>query len=72
MSAACLPPRLALAATLERERLELRERRLTLVVRELRGRAASKRAETGRVPAALGRALAQFEDELRDVRDRLG
>ena len=52
--------------------LRNRERRLKLVVRELRARADARRSKGGRVPAPLGHALADYEAELRDVRARLG
>ena len=62
----------SLAVRLERDRLRHRERRLSLVVRELRTRADARREEDGRVPAPLGSALGQFQAELRAVRSRLG
>ena len=71
MNAAHLPPRLALAAVLERDALERRERRLELVVRELRVRAEARRTRIGHVPAPLRRALDDFQSELREVRSRL-
>jgi hypothetical protein len=64
-------PEEKLAETLERDRLVRRERRLELVVRELRVRAEARRAGTGRVPEPLGRALAHFQSELRSVRAAL-
>jgi hypothetical protein len=60
-----------LAATLERDGLERRERRLELVVRELRARAELRRARTGRVPPSLRRTLGGLQSELRAVRARL-
>ena len=65
------PRPLRLAATLEQDRLRRRERRLNLVVRELRARAEAGRTQSGRVPEPLGRALSDFETELRSVRARL-
>ena len=64
-----LPPKLA--NVLERDRLERRERRLELVVGELRARAEARRAKSGRVPEPLGAALAGFQSELRTVRSLL-
>ena len=72
MNAARFPARLQIAATLERDRLQHRERRLRLVVRELRARADARRTQSGHVPAPLGGALADFERELRRVSARLG
>lgn len=72
MDAAQMPSRLKLAATLERDGLQQRERRLRLVVHELRGRADERRARNGHVPAPMGTALAEFETELRNVRAQLG
>jgi hypothetical protein len=46
----------------------LLERRLELVVRELRGRADAQTAVSGKVAEPLGRALADFESRLRAVR----
>ena len=63
--------RTPLGTHLLRERLEHRERRLHLVVRELRARADARRALDGRVPAALGRAIADFENDLRATRRRI-
>jgi hypothetical protein len=55
----------------ERDRLERQERRLNHVVRELRTRATAQRADAGKVPEPLGRALAEFESQLRTVRSTL-
>jgi hypothetical protein len=52
--------------------LRHRERRLKLVVNELRAHTDARRSRGGRVPAPLGHALAEYEAELRDVRARLG
>ena len=72
MQTAASPTRPKLGATLERDRLLHRKRRLELVVRELRARADATRARSGRVPAPLGSALAEFQSELHAVRGRLG
>jgi hypothetical protein len=56
---------------LERRRLEHRARRLHLVVAALRAR-ASAASDSGSVPPALHRALADFSSELAHVRRRLG
>lgn len=60
-----------LSHTLERDRLRRRERRLALVVRELRARAEIRRSASGTVPEPLGRAIADFQAELRAVRAAL-
>ena len=61
---------MTVGAELERDRLLQRERQLVLVLRELRARARASNGN-GRVPPGLGRAIADFEGELRDVRDRV-
>ena len=67
------PPqeRLTLRSRLERHGLERRERRLELVVAELRDRADASRPSKGSVPAPLGRALVDVESQLDAVRARM-
>jgi hypothetical protein len=65
-----LPPT-SVGHDLERRRLEHRARRLHLVVAALRAR-ASAASDSGSVPPALHRALADFTAELAHVRRRLG
>ena len=63
-------PNDSLGSELERERLEHRARRLSLVVALLRERASSS-SYGGTVPPGLQQAIANFSAELSRVRDRL-
>jgi hypothetical protein len=56
---------------LEQERLRARERRLHIVLGELRERARESRRLDGRVSPGLGQAIAAYEREVRTVHARL-
>jgi hypothetical protein len=57
-----------LARRLERDRVLHRTARIERVVRELRRRAEDRRRLSGSVPAPLGLAIKDFENELRGLR----
>jgi hypothetical protein len=59
------------AEELEHERLRARERRLHIVLHELRERARETRRVDGRVSPGLGQAIAAYEREVRTVHARL-
>jgi hypothetical protein len=70
VTAVALSP-VSLAATLERDRLAHRVRRLEAVLDALTDRALHRGEAGDRVPPALERAIADFRIELRAVRWRL-
>ncbi len=60
-----------IAAQLEKNRLELRARRIELVIYALRDRAVYRHGTSGAAPAALQRAIADFGSQLGATRRRL-
>ncbi len=63
--------RAAVAADLERDRLQVRADRMTAVVRELRSRARFHQERHGAAPAPLDRAIGDFVQELRTAERRI-
>ncbi len=61
----------SIALELERDRLQDRLRQMELVTSALRDRAVYRDAATGRTPAPLLEAIAGFEREIAQMRERL-
>jgi len=61
----------SLGADLERDRLERRLKRVTVVAAALRQRASEHRAELGATPRQLGQAIADFEAQITEMNARL-
>jgi hypothetical protein len=71
MSATCLRPTRTIGAQLERDRLERRARRVTLVIAALREQASERSHPADSVPVHLRHVIADFETQVEAINARV-